>query len=305
MFGFLKKLLGSDAAKPAADDPEVALEISPQYLDAPDRLGPKIAAYARLRDDIETAGYDPDQQAVRLRFRSGTESALFMAQAQAVLGQARDGQAAVDYLDNALTDPGTEADGDGYLLPVLKGPDYVAAAMQQLQAMGAADAVPFWHQTLRTGLTVILVSDTPRMMRSLSEADLAAMDLDTDAARMRAMQDLARFCHERDLQVGSRDGKLFQLELDGNYEASTYFLGSIWDDIATDLGAPPAALFAARDIVIYANSADPEAMKLLTLVAVPGAEPPPYAIAPDRLLIWTDDGWAPLDQPKGPHGRPN
>lgn len=306
MFGFLKKLLGgADAARSAADEEEVVLEISPQDLDAPDRLGPKIAAYARLRDDIETADYDPDQQAVRLRFRSGIESALFLAQVQAVLRQAPDGQAVVDHLDRALTEPVTEVDAEGYLLPVLKAPDYVAAAKRQMQAMGAGDTLPFWHQTLRTGLTVILVSDTPQMMRSLSEDDLAAMDLDTDAARMRAMQDLARFCHEGDLQVGSRDGKLFQLKLDGNYEASTYFLSSIWDDVATEFGAPPAALFAARDIVIYANSTDPEAMALLTAVAAPGAEPPPYAIAPDRLLIWTDDGWAPLDPTTEPSGRPN
>ena len=194
-----------------------------------------------------------------------------------------------------------------YLLPVLKGPDYLETVRAQLREAGAPDdePLPFWCQQLRTGLTVILVSDMPDMMRSVSEAELTAMGLDEDSARQRAMQDLARYCHERDLQVGTADEKLFQLQLDGNYDASTYFLSGLWEDIAAEFGAPPVAIFAARNIVIYASSADRQAMLLLAQVAAPGAEPPPYAIAPELMLIWTDEGWAPLAPPAEAPGRLN
>ena len=199
------------------------------------------------------------------------------------------------------------AETEGYLLPVLKGPDYLETVRAQLQEAGApADQpLPFWCQPLQTGLVVILVSDMPDMMRSVSEADLTAMELDEDSARQRAMQDLVRYCHERDLQVGTADEKLFQLQLDGNYDASTYFLSGLWEDIAAEFGAPPAAIFAARNIVIYANSADPQAMQMLARVAAPGAEPPPYAIAPELMLIWTDEGWARLAPPPEADGLPN
>lgn len=301
MFGFVKKILGGSPSD--TEEREVVLEISAEDLDAPDVIGPKIATYAMMREDIEGADYDAG--VVRLRYHSGGDMVLDLANVLPFMRRAPDGQAMIDYLDSVLTEP-ADAD-DGYLLPVLKGPDYVETAMRQLREAGApADQpAPFWAQPLQTGLTVILVHDTPQMMRSVSEAELLADGLDTDMAHQRAMQDLARFCHERDLQVGSADGKLFQVQLDGNYEASTYFLSSIWDDIAEEFGAPPAALFAARNIVIYANSGDAEAMRLLEIVAAPRAEQPAYAIAPEQILIWGDDGWTPYQPGPQSQDRPN
>ncbi|NHF71579.1 hypothetical protein [Paracoccus xiamenensis] len=283
------------------DENEVVLEISAEDLASADLIGPKIAAFARLREDIAAADFDGG--AVSLRYHSGGEMALDVSELLGFLRQAPDGQAVMDILDDALTEP---SEDEGYLLPVLKGADYIETVQAQLREAGApADQpLPFWYQPLRTGLNVVLMHDTPQMMRSVSEAELAGAGLDLDMARQQAMQDLARFCHERDLQVGSIDDKLFQLQLDGNYEASTYFLSGLWDDIQDEFGAPPAALFAARNVVIYANSADAEAMRLLQIVAAPGDEVPAHAIAPHQILYWTDDGWSLLpaqDAPGLPH----
>ena len=281
-----------------ADENDVVLEISDEDLASADLIGPKIATLARLRDDIAAAEYE--DEAVKLRYHSGGEMTLDLGNVLAFLRQAPDGQAVMDYLDNALTEP---SDDEGYLLPVLKGADYIDIVRAQLRDAGlpADQPLPFWYQTLRTGLNMILMQDTPQMMRSISEAELNAAGLDMDSARQQAMQDLARYCHERDLQVGVIDDKLFQLQLDGNYEASTYFLSGLWDDIQDEFGAPPAALFAARDVVIYANSADPEAMRLLTILATPEGEAPAYAIAPHQILFWTEDGWSVQPAGERPH----
>ncbi|MBA4490276.1 hypothetical protein [Paracoccus sp. S1E-3] len=268
---------------------EVALEISAEDLASADLIGPKIAAFARLREDIAAADFDGGT--VNLRYYSGGQVALDVEDVLAVLQQMEDDQAVKHYLDQALSEPSEEAI---YLLPVLKGPDYIDAVRAQLRDAGLPDdqPLPFWYQPLRTGLNVILMQDSPQMMRSVSEAELAEAGLDMDAARQRAMQDLARYCHERDLQIGSIDDKLFQLQLDGNYEASTYFLSGLWDDIQDEFGAPPAALFAARNVVIYANTADAEAMRLLDILAAQGGESPAHAVAPHQILYWTDDGWS-------------
>lgn len=271
------------------DENEVVLEITEDDLASTDLIGPKIAALARLREDIAAAEYEDG--AVKLRYHSGGEMTLDLGNVLTFLRQAPDGQAVMDYLDNALTEPSDDA---GYLLPVLKGPDYIETVRAQLRDAGMPDdqPLPFWYQPLRTGLNVILMQDTPQMMRSVSEEELNAAGLDLDSARQQAMQDLARYCHERDLQVGVIDDKLFQLQLDGNYEASTYFLSGLWDDIQDEFGAPPAALFAARNVVIYANTADAAAMRLLNILAAPEGEAPAYAIAPHQILFWTDDGWS-------------
>ena len=62
-------------------------------------------------------------------------------------------------------------------------------------------------------------------------------------------------------------------------------------------------LFAARNVVIYANSADAEAMRMLDIIAAPGGDAPAHAIAPHQILFWTDDGWSlqPADAPGLPH----
>ena len=100
------------------------------------------------------------------------------------------------------------------------GHDFVGSA---IEAGASATLWEAGHPNKPEGIAVLEVADT-----------------------LKAMQDLARYCHERDLQVGVIDDKLFQLQLDGNYEASTYFLSGLWDDIQDEFGAQPAALFAAR-----------------------------------------------------------
>ena len=283
-----------------SDENEVVLEISADDLASAELIGPKIATLARLRADIAAADYE--RGVVHLRYHSGAEMTLDLGDVLTVLKQMDDGEAVMDYLDQALTEPSEDA---VYLLPVLKGPDYIDTVRAQLREAGVPDdqPLPFWYQPLRTGLNVILMQDTPQMMRSVSEEELAAEGLDMEMARQQAMQDLARYCHERDLQVGAIEDKLFQLQLDGNYEASTYFLSGLWDDIQDEFGAPPAVLFAARNVVIYANSANAEAMRMLDVIAAPGGDAPAHAIAPHQILFWTDDGWSlqPADAPGLPH----
>lgn len=53
--------------------------------------------------------------------------------------------------------------------------------------------------------------------------------------------------------------------------------------------------------MIYANSADPEAMRLLTILATPEGEAPAYAIAPHQILFWTEDGWSVQPAGERPH----
>lgn len=296
MFGFLKRILGgADAPKAAPATRAAVVEIRAEDLDDPARLGPKLAAVARLRADVSGAEYDPAIEAVKIGYQSGGKATMFLRNAQPFLREALGGRGIADYLDNAFAEPLLSE--EGYLLPVLKPAEYVEIAMAQLRAAGVPpdQPVPFWYRRLGTGLVVVLVRNTPTRMVSLSDADLAEAGLDEDAARQQAMSDLTRLCDERELRISTdEDGRLHQLHLDGNYDASTYFLSGIWDDLAARIGAPLVAVFAARNLVFYASGRDPEAMKLISRLADPAGEPPPYAIAPHQMLIWDEEGWAPL-----------
>ena len=288
MFGFMKRALGRAKGHGGGDAPPIL----PEDLDNPARLGPKLAAHARQRAEVAGADYQPAIEAVQIRYHSGGEATMFLGNVLNHLRQAQSGAGIAGYLEHAFAEPVRPA--EGYLLPVLQPGDYVERVMAQLQAAGApADQeVPFWYGRHPAGFTVILVRDTPNRMSFQSEDDLAQAGLDMTAVRNLAIQDLARLCEDRELRVSKRNaGNLYQVQLDGNYEASTFLANSIWAAESDRLGAPVAAIFAARDVVIYGSSLDKDAMALLRQLASPEQEPPEFAIEPRKIVIWTETGW--------------
>lgn len=91
------------------------------------------------------------------------------------------------------------------------------------------------------------------------------------------------------------DEQLYTLELDENYESSLFFLGNFWNSMAARFSAPPAAIFAARGHVIFADSDNEDAMNALRRNSASESETS-LRDAPERIWLWQDDGW----QPYGP-----
>ncbi|MFV0408389.1 MAG: hypothetical protein ACK5LJ_01420 [Paracoccus sp. (in: a-proteobacteria)] len=302
MFGFLKKALsGGETAEaaPQGDDDEIMLELSPDDLESPARLGPKLATFARMQQGVTDASYDPESELLKVSYASGLEGTSQLDNVIATLSRAESGEAVIAYLENFFADPGQKA--EGYMLPVLKPAEYVETARKQLREagqIGPDDAPPFWYGELAEGLVMILVQDTPEMMRLITMDDLEALDQDGEATMTQAQISLIEYVSDKGLGVSSQeDGLLHFVELDDNYEASTYFLEGFWNQLEQDMGGAPAAIFAARNIVVFANSADPEAMAMLNAVATAGGDVPPYAIAPDRVWLWQDEAWQPWQAP--------
>ena len=298
MFGFLKKLLGGGAKSTAPVNDDGVLSITPDDLESPARLGPKLAVYARMQAHITDAGYDPETEAVKVSYVSGFEGSVFMKNMIPAMRAMNSGEEVAVYLENTFAN--IDVDPEGVLLPVLKPISYIETAREQMHASGLADDQPLatWYQQVAPELVKILVRDTPAQMQIVTRKALADEGLDDAAASAQALASLADYVNDRELGVlAHADGKLLQWRLDDNYEASLFFLPGVWDYQQQELGGAPAAIFAARNLVFFANSADPEAMAILDIVATTEGDAPAYAIAPGQIWLWQDRGWVPYEKP--------
>lgn len=263
----------------------------------PDASAPKLAAYAKMQAHIDDAHYDPETEAVKVRYASGFEGSVFLMNKIRAMRAMNSGEEVAAYLENSFAN--IEVNPDGVLLPVLKPMNYVETSREQMRAAGLPDdaPLPLWYQQVAPGLVKTLVRDTPSQMQIITRDALAEAGLDDAAASAQALASLADYVNERELGVlGHADGRLLQWRLDDNYEASLFFLPGVWDYQQQELGGAPAAIFAARNLVFFVNSDDPDAMGILEIVATPEGEPPAYAIAPHQIWLWQDRGWVPYDK---------
>ncbi len=301
MFGKLKKLFaGAGTDEPT--DRDGVLSLTPADLDAPDRLGPKLAAIAKMQPDVSAAQYDPAAGAVRLGYASGADGTVFLTNLVPTMRALPNGEEVMVYLQNTFADPTIQT--PGVLLPVLKPRSYID--IENSPDLAKEDGVldPLWFEEVAPGLVMTLVRDTPNQMQIVSERGLAAQGLDRESAMAEARASLIDYVNDRGLRIsGMEEGALSTVELDGNYEASVYFLDGFWNHVASELGAPPAVIFAARNVVVFASSADAKAMTLLRQVAASDLDPPAYAIDPNRIWRWQDEAWVldtGEDVPDGP-----
>lgn len=295
MLGFLKKLLGGGAADGPVDDRGV-LSITPDDLESPDRLGPKLAAYAQMQDHIDEAVCHAEAELVRVRYASGIKAPCFMGQVIPAMAAMNTAEEVTAYLENRFAD--IDIQSQGRLLPVLKPASYIETAREQLRELGAGedDPLPFWHADIAPGLILLLVYDSPTSMRSLGLEELKAQWAHPNDALQQARVELVDYLNDSEFGILSMyDGKLCQLKLDGNYEASLFFVSDVWDQQQEEFGAAPAAIFAARNLVYFVNSADPDAMDLLKTLAAHDDEEPAYAILPRQIWLYEDGGWTPYD----------
>jgi uncharacterized protein YtpQ (UPF0354 family) len=139
------------------------------------------------------------------------------------------------------------------------------------------------------GLTVYWVIDSPTSTESFSADDLVRSGLTQQALADRALANLHAYAV--DVQRDDLDG-VWALRLDGYYEASLMLLPDVWVDIDKQLGTVIAAP-VARDVMLYADGDDPEAERMLRIVAAHSFANVPYAISPD-VFRWDVDHWTVL-----------
>ena len=226
--------------------------------------------------------------------RGEAEAMLNLTSLTASLNQAADEDARRAILENYVSvhlDAGAEADlSGGKLMPVLRHRDFT-----RREAYGSVGETileadrPVWR-AVAADTVMMLVADTPTSAQYVSPAMLADAGLSEDAAFERAAANLERYVQGQ-LQIGSAE-RFKVVGLDGFYEASVALLPAFWTEMATKMTGALVMIAPARDVVLFADSAEDGAVAEIVALAreIAAQASHPVSTVP---LRWTGEGWAP------------
>jgi uncharacterized protein YtpQ (UPF0354 family) len=80
---------------------------------------------------------------------------------------------------------------------------------------------------------------------------------------------------------------------DGNYEASLLLFSDLWAREREKLRGEPVAAVPARDLLLFADSADADAVAQLRQLAAKMRAEATYSLT-DRLFVLREDRWEPF-----------
>ncbi|MFV0259038.1 MAG: hypothetical protein ACK5PP_11390 [Acidimicrobiales bacterium] len=271
--------------------------VTQAHLQSPLLLGGRVAELVRARADVTDAMLDEADASVAVRYHDGARAVYYMDNllpALRTMSPRQQTEYLRNYLSPPMLDPGTSAEAPIY--PVLKPESYVEETYRTLQAAGVPANLlskPY-HFPVAPGLVGTLVRDAPGQMAVLSERDVDETLDGPDLITINAYTEFLSYLQDHPIGAGEITRGLYQVTVDGNYDASVAFVPELWvDQIVT---GRPAVLFAARNLVFVTDADDPTRLAELR-EALTIAEQPAYPIAPDALYMLDADGqWAILPE---------
>ncbi len=168
------------------------------------------------------------------------------------------------------------------LLPVVRSIDVVDPEGAGPQAI---------HRPLSDGLITALVVDLPNSMFYLTPIQQKGLGLAEAALFERALANLDAMLPPGPVEFPQSEG-IYQLTLDGSYDASLLLLPRVREALAAQCIEPVVAL-PARDLVVAVSGHNHKLVGALARMAANNFEAADHAITP-RLYRWLPAGLEPL-----------
>ena len=175
------------------------------------------------------------------------------------------------------------------IIPIIKDRGWLAEVGASLQAMGGTPQEKV-HEDLNDELVVVYALDTPSNIAYLLPGMLEELGVQRDELRALAVRNLRGLLPGIEVHRGPQIG---MVTADGNYEASLLLFDDLWAREAERLRGAPVAAVPARDLLLFADGADAEAVAQLRTLASKMRDDATYALT-DRLFIREGEGWRPL-----------
>ena len=139
-------------------------------------------------------------------------------------------------------------------------------------------------------MRIYLVEDAPRTIQFVTHDALDAIEMSPVALRLQAGMNTQAWLDQ--VAVESQ-GKVNFLVLDRNFETSLMLLPTLWRSLEQRFGSI-VAVVAARDLVLFVDGDDAEAVADLRAVVAPDAGGFAYQVS-SALIVWDGTGWQPFD----------
>lgn len=182
---------------------------------------------------------------------------------------------------------GLERSADA-IIPVVKDRAWLTEIEASVRQMGG-DPQGKLYEDLNEDLVVVYAIDTPSNIAYLSPDELERLGVSREDLRALAVRNLRGLLPGVQVQRGE---KLAMVTADGNYEASLLLFSDLWAREREKLRGDPVAAVPARDLLLFADSADADAVAQLRQLAARMRAEATYSLT-DRLFVLREDRWDP------------
>ncbi len=176
------------------------------------------------------------------------------------------------------------------IIPIVKDRGWledIRQSMQQMHDMEGQDKV---YEDLNDDLVVVYAIDTPSNIAYLNPDELEGLGVQRDELRALAVRNLRGLLPGIEVHRGDL---VNMITADGNYEASLLLFVDLWERERGKLRGEPVAAVPARDLLLFADSANADAVAQLKQLAAKIRAEATYALT-DRLFVLREGRWLPF-----------
>lgn len=174
------------------------------------------------------------------------------------------------------------------IIPIVKDRAWLDEIEASVRAQGGESQAKVF-EPLNDHLAVVYAIDTPHNIAYLSPGMLETLGVERAELRALAVRNLRGLLPGIEVQRGE---KLGMVVADGNYEASLLLFDDLWAREGERLRGAMVAAVPARDLLLFADGADADAVAQLQDLATRMRAEATYALT-DRLFVRKGEDWRP------------
>lgn len=176
------------------------------------------------------------------------------------------------------------------IIPIVKDRGWLEEIRLSMQRMGSEKVQENVYEDINDALVVVYAVDTPSNIAYLSPDELESLGVQREDLRALAVRNLRGLLPGIEVHRGDL---VNMITVDGNYEASLLLFADLWEREREKLRGEPVAAVPARDLLLFADSADPDAVAQLKQLASKMRAEATYALT-DRLFVLREGNWLPF-----------
>lgn len=161
------------------------------------------------------------------------------------------------------------------IVPVIKARAWLEGMQQAADREGAPSVAALVSETLNDELVIVYAEDSASNIRYFSPEALAETGLNTSNLRALAVANLRRVLPPVQRHVGP---EISMLTAGGDYVASLLLFDELWSKTTLGVRGDIIVAVPTRDVVLYADSANPQAVQRLAAQARQLEQQTPYSI---------------------------
>jgi uncharacterized protein YtpQ (UPF0354 family) len=281
-FAAVRSLFGQRASEPLMDPARFTEEVARRVRAVAPQLDVQIVGELELAIDMTEDGGN----------RAFLNNAYQMYQSEMHQGEsARNRSDLIDRFVRSFAEAaaGLERSRDA-IIPIVKDRGWLEEIHQSMRQMHGTEGQDKVYEDLNDDLVVVYAIDTPSNIAYLNPEELERLEVQSEELRALAVRNLRGLLPGIEVHRGDL---VNMVTADGNYEASLLLFADLWERERGKLRGEPVAAVPARDLLLFADSANADAIAQLKQLAAKMRAEATYALT-DRLFVLREGRWLPF-----------